>query len=126
MEITGKLLEKLQQQTGQGKNGAWVKQEFIVETQDQYPKKVIIQLWGDKTRDLNAIEIGETIKASINLESREFNGRWYTDVKAWKIEKSGSQSSAKSSETPPMPNSDELPSFIPEIDGAEEFNDLPF
>jgi hypothetical protein len=126
MEITGKLLEKLQQQTGQGKNGQWVKQEFIIETQEQYPKKVIIQLWGDKVRDLNAIEIGETFKSSINIESREFNGRWYTDVKAWKIEKVGSQSSTKATNIPPMTTSDDIPPFIPEIDGGEDDNDLPF
>lgn len=125
MEITGKLIEKLPQQTGQGKNGAWVKQEFILETPDQFPRKVCIALWGERARDIEKIQIGESINASINVESREFNGKWYTDVKAWKIEKVGAASSSGSVPPPPMPSIDDVPPFIPENseDGAD---DLPF
>ena len=87
LDITGKLVTKLPQQSGQGKNGAWIKQDFIVETQEQFPKKVCISLWGEKAKELDSIAIGETMKIGINIESREFNGKWYTDVKAWKIKK---------------------------------------
>lgn len=125
MEITGKLIEKLPQQTGQGRNGAWVKQEFIIETPDQYPRKVCIALWGERARDLDSINIGESINASINVESREFNGKWYTDVKAWKIEKIGAAPSSTVAERPPMPPIDEVPPFIPD-DNEDEANDLPF
>ena len=90
LEISGKLVAKLQQQSGQGKNGTWIKQDFIIETQEQFPKKLCISLWGDKAKDLDNIAIGETLKAGINVESREFNGKWYTDVKAWRIEKANS------------------------------------
>lgn len=125
MEITGKLIEKLPQQSGQGRNGAWVKQEFIIETADQYPRKVCIALWGERAKDLDSISMGETIKASINVESREFNGKWYTDVKAWKIEKLGAPTSAPTPDMPPMPTIDEVPPFIPdEIEDAAD--DLPF
>jgi hypothetical protein len=125
MEITGKLIEKLPQQTGQGKNGAWVKQEFILETSDQYPRKVCIALWGERARDIDSVQIGEAIKASINVESREFNNKWYTDVKAWRIEKMGSSSTPSSTDAPPMPTIDDVPPFIPEVndDGSD---DLPF
>lgn len=125
MEITGKLIQKLPQQTGPGKNGPWIKQEFIIETPDQFPRKVCIALWGDKARDLDAVSIGESLKASINVESREFNGKWYTDVKAWRIEKLGGSQSQVPSETPPMPNADDTPPFIPDVaeDGSD---DLPF
>ena len=66
MEITGKLIQKLHQQTRPAKNGPWIKQEFIIETPDQFPRKVCIALWGDKARDLDAVSIGESLKASIN------------------------------------------------------------
>jgi hypothetical protein len=126
MEITGKLIEKLPQQSGQGKNGTWVKQEFILETQDQFPKKVCIALWGDKVRDIDSITIGETLKASINVESREFNSKWYTDVKAWKIDKVGTSGTSAPTNAPPMPSSDDLPSFIPEEGDGDGMDDLPF
>lgn len=87
MEIIGKLLQKLQVQSGIGRTGnSWQKQEFVVETIEQYPKKVCANLWGDKLDMLDKVNIGDTVKVSFSLESREFNGKWYTDVKAWKIE----------------------------------------
>lgn len=87
MEIIGKLLQKLPVQSGIGRTGnSWQKQEFVVETIEQYPKKVCANLWGDKLDMLDKVNIGDTVKVSFSLESREFNGKWYTDVKAWKIE----------------------------------------
>ena len=87
MEIIGKLLMKLPLQSGIGRTGnSWQKQEFVIETMEQYPKKVCANLWGDKLDMLDTVNIGDTVKISFSLESREFNGKWYTDVKAWKIE----------------------------------------
>jgi hypothetical protein len=126
MEISGKLVEKLPLQSGQGRNGQWVKQEFILETQDQYPRKVCIALWGDKARDIDSVAIGDGLKASINVESREFNGKWYTDVKAWRIEKLGAGGQPGADNMPPtMPSLDELPPDIPQLDD-DAANDLPF
>ena len=81
MEITGKIIQILPEETGEGRNGTWKKQSFILETQDQYPKKVCITVWGDKVGLQNYSE-NEEVTASINIESREYNSRWYTDVKS--------------------------------------------
>ena len=86
LEITGKLVQVQPEQTGTGKNGNWVKQNFIIETpHEQYPKKVCFVAWGDKTQILKSLNPGMQINVSFDLESREFNGKWYTDLKAWKI-----------------------------------------
>lgn len=84
MDISGKIIAFLPAQTGQGKNGPWKKQDFIIETADNYPKKICIAVWGDKI-DLGSFKTGDQVTVSFDLESREFNGRWYTDVKAWKV-----------------------------------------
>jgi hypothetical protein len=84
MDISGKITQLLPVQTGQGKNGTWKKQEFILETGDTYPKKVCIAVWGDKV-DMGSFKPGDMVDVSFDVESREFNGRWYTDVKAWKV-----------------------------------------
>jgi len=120
MEITGKIISILPEETGQGKNGPWKKQSFIIETQEQFPKKVCIVNWGDKV-DLNSNGVNDMVTVSINIESREFNGKWYTDVKAWRMIKAESGKGA-----PPPPEyipPEREQAFEPE-EGA--VNDLPF
>ncbi len=114
MELTAKLVQVLPLQTGQGKNGQWKKQDIIVETDGQFPKKVCVAIWGDKI-DISRIEMGTQLNISFDVESREFNGRWYTDVKAWKIVPVGGMQSAPvqqgvDSMPPPFtPDNDDLP-----------------
>jgi len=89
MEITGKIVYLLPLVTGQGKNGEWRKQEFVIEVSEgQYPKKVCLSLWGEKI-DQAGLTIGETAKVSFDLESCEYNGRWFTEARAWRVEKQG-------------------------------------
>lgn len=116
MQLKGKLLEVLPIQSGKSQNGEWKKQDIIIETQEQYPKKVCVSIWGDKI-NTDQLQVGAMLDISINIESREYNNRWYTDVKAWKIEVEESQS------TPPSTISDEKPDFLDEED---EDDVLPF
>lgn len=90
MEVKGKVIQLLPLQSGMGKKGPWKKQEFILETQSQFPKKVCLSIWGDKV-DQFAVSVGQQLNAFVELESREYNGRWYTEARAWKIEKIGGQ-----------------------------------
>jgi hypothetical protein len=112
MDISGKIISLLPLQTGQGKNGTWKKQEFILETGDTYPKKVCIAAWGDKI-DMSPVKPGVAVTVSFDVESREFNGRWYTDVKAWKI-------------VPQSGNAGAPSSAMPAEMGAGADDDLPF
>lgn len=88
MELEGRIVRKLNVQTGTSARGAWSKQEFILEYQEgSFPSQVCLNVWGDdKVRDLDRYQVGDKVKVSFNLSSREFNGRWYTDVRAWRIE----------------------------------------
>lgn len=72
-----------------------------METPGQYPKKVCLSLWGEKVDEIK-LNPGETITASINIESREYNGRWYTDVRAWKVAKGTGTAGNNRSEAPPV------------------------
>lgn len=92
MQLIAKLIEVLPVQTGEGRNGTWKKQSIIVETTDSnYPKKICVVVWGDKANE-NILKIGNVLDISIDIESREFNGKWYTDVKAWKIDMANANS----------------------------------
>lgn len=88
MQLTAKLVQVLPLQTGTGKNGQWKKQDIIVETEGQYPKKVCVSIWGDKINE-QVLKPGNMLNISFDVESREYNGRWYTDVKAWRVEPAG-------------------------------------
>ncbi len=85
MQLSAKLIQLLPLQSGSGKNGEWKKQDIIVEPEDQYPKKICISIWGNKINE-NNLQIGNQLKIDFELESREYNGKWYSDIKAWKIE----------------------------------------
>ena len=91
MELEGRIARKLPVQTGTSARGAWAKQEFILEYQEgNFPSQVCMNVWGDdKVRELDKYQVGDKVKVSVNLSSREYNGRWYTDVRAWRIEPAG-------------------------------------
>jgi hypothetical protein len=117
MEINGKLIKVLPEVKGEGRNGPWRKQEFIMETlAADYPKKVCITVWGDKI-NLNDYKENEQLKVYIDIESREYNGRWYTDVKAWRIDRIEGESGPSTEDTSLTDSLDTLP---------EPEDDLPF
>lgn len=102
MEITGTIVQVLAEVSGTSKAGnTWRKQEYLLETKDQYPKKILFNLWGEKI-DQFALLVGEEVTVGIDLESREYNGRWYTEVKAWNVRKgAGAPVSSSSQSEPP-------------------------
>ena len=85
MELSGKVFKVLPVESGEGKNGTWKKQQVVIETDGgKYPKKVAVVFWGDLVNSSSFVD-GNDISIEFDVESREFNGRWYTDVKAWRI-----------------------------------------
>ncbi len=88
MEVNGKIIQKLPLQSGTSKTGnPWSKQVYILETFDAYPKKVAFDFFGERINQYdNVCAVGATITLSYDIESREFNGRWYTDIRGWKAE----------------------------------------
>jgi hypothetical protein len=120
MDIKCKLLDKLAVQSGTSARGPWSKQDFIVETLEQYPRKICMNVWGqDKVNELQGFNPGEMLTISINIESREFNGRWYTDVRAWKIQREGAAEPQAAPAMDPFMN-------VSASDAEDDGGDLPF
>lgn len=91
MEIKGTIVSVLPLQSGVSKSSGkeWKKQEYILETLDaNYPRKICFNLWGAHIDEFG-LRIGDVIDAAIELESREYQGRWYTEVRAWRCTKVG-------------------------------------
>ena len=110
MELTGKIVQVLPEKSGTSARGPWRKQEYVIETPGEYPKKVCFMVWGDKIDELGISE-GQDLTVHFDLESREYNGRWYTDVKAWRVERSGQDGddAPPVREEPPPPTDDDIP-----------------
>ena len=85
MQITGTLAHKLEKINGKSQNGEWQKQEFIISVGDKYPKQVCLSAWGERCDELENIQIGDTVTAELEISSREYNGKWYTEARAWKF-----------------------------------------
>lgn len=88
MELQGKIHAKLPSEAGisQSSQKPWKKQVFVIETMDEHPKKIAFEAWNDDVRTLETLEVGHLLKVSFNVESREYDGRWYTTARSWKIQ----------------------------------------
>ena len=86
MEVVGKIIQVLPAQEGIGRNGnPWKVQPYVLETLDQYPRKVHFEVFGEDRIKQNPCELDQLVTVSFDIESREFNGRWYTSIRAWRI-----------------------------------------
>ncbi len=86
MEVVGKIIQVLPAQEGVGRNGnPWKVQPYVLETLDQYPRKVHFEVFGEDRIRMNPCAIDQLVTVSFDIESREFNGRWYTSIRAYRI-----------------------------------------
>ncbi len=134
LELEGTLSQKLAAQSGSSARGPWAKQEFILEYPDgNFTAKACFTAWGqDKVQELEKYQIGDKVKVSFNLKSREYNGRWYNDLQIWKIAPAGAPSApAAPASAQPAPQAPRYPQApapsiedMPADTGTGE--DLPF
>ena len=89
LTVEGKLVAKLDALSGESQNGPWVRREFILElpSSGSFTNKLCVELWGERTSLIDPFQEGEDLVVSIDLSSREFNGKWYTRVRAWQIQR---------------------------------------
>ncbi len=125
MEFVGVVYRVLPVQSGTSARGQWQKQEVVFEMPDEFSRKVCVTFFGDRVSDAASLQVGEKVNVSVNIESREYNGRWYTDVRAWRIQKVQPEQAAPAAA--PIPDLPPMPTSEPAMAGsAEPFDDLPF
>lgn len=138
LELEGKIAQKMAAQSGQSARGSWARQDFVVEYMDgNFPSSVCFSAWGeDKVNDLARYQVGDKVRVSFNIKGREYNGRWYNDLRVWKLSPAGEAPRQQVQDVPsygaaqaasygpaavaPAPGFDD----IPPADGTED--DLPF
>ncbi len=122
MEFEGTVFSVLQLVKGQSARGEWMKQEVIFELPGEFNRKVCVGFWGDRAQEAGTLKPGEVVAVSANVESREYNGRWYTEVRAWKMNRKAPQAAAPAADA--LPPLDALPSD--DFGAKDEVDDLPF
>lgn len=96
MEIQGKIIAVLPTRSGTSARGTqWSSQTAVIETQEQYPKKLAFDVINDKIEQLN-IQLGEILTVQFDINAREYNGRWFNSVNAWNVIRQTQQSIAQS------------------------------
>ena len=133
LELEGTLRQKLGVQSGTSARGPWAKQEFIVEFPDgNFTSQACFTAWGqDKVAELDKYQVGDRVKVSFNLKSREFNGRWYNDLQIWRIAPAGEAQPAAAAPAyaPAAPQAPAPMAPAPTLDdmpAEKEEDDLPF
>lgn len=116
MDIVGKIERIFPAQSGVGKTGNnWKKQEFLIVIPGQFEKRAVFNTWGDRI-DLQQFAEGEEVRVHFDIESREFNGKYYTDLRAWRIDKMGA-----SNASPQGASQDYYNQSVP----ASNYNNIP-
>ena len=87
MELQGKIIAVLPAREGTSARGPWKSQEYVIETHDQYPKKMVFNVFGTDRIDQFAIKTGEEIIVSFDIDAHEYNGRWFNNIRAWNIQR---------------------------------------
>jgi hypothetical protein len=131
MDFEGILIRKCAPVSGQSARGQWSKQDLIFELPGDYNRKLCVSFWGDKVQDAAKINEGEKVTVSCNIESREFNGRWYTEVRAWRVQVANTTPAAQPAESPAAYSGGVPPISAPEYSApstspADDIDDLPF
>ena len=89
MEIEGKIIAVLPARSGvsQRTGNEWKSQEYVIETHDQYPRKCCFNIFGSDKIDTMNIKAGEELRVSFDIDAHEYNGRWFNNITAWKVER---------------------------------------
>ena len=99
MEFEGVVYKIMPATTGTSARGDWQRQEVIFEIPSEFSRKVCV-IFFNRPSDVASLKEGKTYTVSINIESREYNGRWYTDVRAWRVQ----PKQEEAAEVAPMPD----------------------
>ena len=136
MDIVGKIIQVLPEQSGTSKTGnPWKVQSYVLETQEQYPRKVCFEIFGEDRIKNNPCKIDDVVTVSFDIESREFNGRWYTSIRAWRVQQGAVAAAPQSAQVgapAPAPAAQAAAAPVANtasfdaVAGSDESSDLPF
>lgn len=131
MDITGRLIKILPETRGESARGQWVRGGFVIETEDTYPRQVAFTMFGeDRLAMLNGLQLNSTVVVTFSPESREYNERWYTDLRCIRVSAMGAAAPAAApaqmAAPAAAPAAPAAPSFAQAPTMPADGDDLPF
>lgn len=126
MELAGKVIAVLEPRGGVSKSGnEWKVQEYVIETHDQYPRRMCFDVFGaDKIQQFN-IQVGEELNVFFDIDAREWQGRWFNSIRAWKVERVSAAQQMPPMDAPFPPMNAALAAPV-DFAASDEKDDLPF
>ena len=126
MELAGKVIAVLEPRGGVSKSGnEWKVQEYVIETHDQYPRRMCFDVFGaDKIQQFN-IQVGEELNVFFDIDAREWQGRWFNSIRAWKVERVSAAQQMPPMDAP-FPPRNAAPAAPVDFAASDEKDDLPF
>jgi len=127
MELQGKVIVALPERSGVSSRGEWKSQEFVIETHESYPKKMVFNVFGAERLQRFGVKVGQEVNVSFDVDAHEYNNRWFNSINAFDVRvvdpassassagqnesqaPTVSQSAPAASEQPQTPASDDLP-----------------
>ena len=129
MDLTGKVIAVLPPREGTSARGPWKSQEYVIETHDQFPRKMVFNIFGAEKIDQFAIKAGEELTVSFDIDAHEYNGRWFNNIRAWNIQRIDAAAAQAASPIPaaqPQAAPQAPTPFPPATESADPTDDLPF
>lgn len=129
MDLTGKVIAVLSPREGTSARGPWKSQEYVIETHDQFPRKMVFNIFGAEKIDQFAIKAGEELTVSFDIDAHEYNGRWFNNIRAWNIQRIDAAAAQAASPIPaaqPQAAPQAPTPFPPATESADSTDDLPF
>ena len=129
MELQGKVIVALTERTGVSSRGEWKSQDFVIETHESYPHKMVFSVFGAERLQRFNIQVGQEVSVSFDIDAHEYNGRWFNSIRAFDVRQIdpatlGASAAPAAFNAAPSAQSPFPP--VQNADGAESADDLPF
>lgn len=129
MELQGKVIAVLPARSGVSARGEWKSQSFVIETHDNFPRKMVFDVFGEERLTRFNIQLGQEINVSFDIDAHEYNGRWFNNIRAFDVRLVDPNTVNAAPATQAAPAAPQQPAnapFPPQPEQSNSDDDLPF
>lgn len=126
MELQGKVIAVLPARSGVSARGEWKSQSFVIETHDNFPRKMAFDVLGEERLTRFNIQLGQEVNVSFDIDAHEYNGRWFNNIRAFDVRLVAPNTVSAAQAAPAAPQQPANAPFPPQPEQSNSDDDLPF